>query len=136
MYTPCTPLLYSKTGVCGGIPIFLIFAPKHRLWVLVRTASREAVLTCTHNLCFGAKIRKISKFFCRKFSSFKLKQSLFITWASFRNVEIFCFMMKFTYICVLAIIMGALRSRSMKFISTISLTSPINVKRIQLIPGL
>ena len=35
---PQTPLLYSKTGVCRGIPIFLIFAPKHRLWVLVRTA--------------------------------------------------------------------------------------------------
>ena len=36
---PYTPLLYSKTGVCRGIPIFLIFAPKHRLWVLVKTAS-------------------------------------------------------------------------------------------------
>ena len=36
---PYTPLLYSKTGVCRGIPIFLIFAPKHGLWVLVRTAS-------------------------------------------------------------------------------------------------
>ena len=35
---PQTPLLYSNTGVCRGIPIFLIFAPKHRLWVLVRTA--------------------------------------------------------------------------------------------------
>ena len=33
------PLLYSKTGVCRGIPIFLNFATKHRLWVLVRTAS-------------------------------------------------------------------------------------------------
>ena len=33
------PLLYSKTGVYRGIPIFLIFAPKHRLCVLVRTAS-------------------------------------------------------------------------------------------------
>ena len=36
---------------------------KHRLWVLVRTASQnrlgEAVLTSTHNLCFGGKIRKI-----------------------------------------------------------------------------
>ena len=39
IYTPYAPLLYSKTGVCRGIPIFLIFAPKHRLWVLVRTAS-------------------------------------------------------------------------------------------------
>ena len=35
---PQTPLLYSKTGVCMGIPVFLIFSPKHRLWVLVRTA--------------------------------------------------------------------------------------------------
>ena len=35
--------------------IFLIFAPKHRLWVHVRTP----LLTSTHNLCFGAKIRKI-----------------------------------------------------------------------------
>ena len=26
-------------GVCKGIPIFLIFAPKHRLWVHLRTAS-------------------------------------------------------------------------------------------------
>ena len=31
--------IYSKTGLCRDIPIFLIFAPKHRLWVLVRTAS-------------------------------------------------------------------------------------------------
>ena len=36
---PYTPLLNSKVGVCKGIPIFLIFAPKHRLWVHVRTAS-------------------------------------------------------------------------------------------------
>ena len=36
---PHTPLLYSKNGVNRGIPIFLIFDPKHRLWVLVRTAS-------------------------------------------------------------------------------------------------
>ena len=47
-----TPLLYSKGGVYRGIPIFLIFAPKHRLWVLVRTVS---VLTCTHNLTFEQK---------------------------------------------------------------------------------
>ena len=54
MYTPYTPLLYSNTGVCRGIHIFLIFAPKHKLWVI-----GEAVLTSTHNLCFGAKIRTI-----------------------------------------------------------------------------
>ena len=33
---------------------FLIFAPKHTLWVHVRTAC-QAVLTSTHNLCLGAK---------------------------------------------------------------------------------
>ena len=40
----------------GIILIFFLFLLKHRLWVHVRTAS--AVLTSTHNLCFGAKIRK------------------------------------------------------------------------------
>ena len=30
---PIKPHFYSKTGVCGGIPIFLIFALKHRLYV-------------------------------------------------------------------------------------------------------
>ena len=36
---PYTPLLYSKSGVYRGKHYFLIFALKHRLWVLVRTAS-------------------------------------------------------------------------------------------------
>ena len=36
---PYTPRLYSKTGVYRGIHYFLIFALKHILWVLVRTAS-------------------------------------------------------------------------------------------------
>ena len=36
---PYTPLLYSKTRVYRGIHYFLIFALKHRLWILVRTAS-------------------------------------------------------------------------------------------------
>ena len=46
IYTPLNPILYSKTGDCRDIPIFLSFAPKHtvctcRLWVLVRTASEN-----------------------------------------------------------------------------------------------
>ena len=31
-------VLYSKTGVCRGIRIFLILPPNHRLCVVVRTA--------------------------------------------------------------------------------------------------
>ena len=45
----------SETGVCRGISIFLVFAPKHRVRVLIRTAPGEAVLTCTHNQCFEQK---------------------------------------------------------------------------------
>ena len=50
---PFTPHFYIVKLVFTGIYIFLIFALKHRLWVLARTASLiEAALTSTHNLCF------------------------------------------------------------------------------------
>ena len=49
--SPYTQLLSSKNGVYRGLHYFLIFALKHRLWVLVS----EAVLTCTHDLCFEQK---------------------------------------------------------------------------------
>ena len=58
---PRTSLLYSKTGACRGITSFL-------------------TLTSTHNLCFGAKIRKIYKFSADNFQFLKLKKSLFIAW--------------------------------------------------------
>ena len=59
MSTPLQPTLYSKNGVYRGIHYFLIFALKHILLVLVRTVSRiiEAVLTCTHNICFEQKYK-------------------------------------------------------------------------------
>ena len=38
---PHTPLLHCTTGGYRGISIFLICDPKHRLWVLVRTASAK-----------------------------------------------------------------------------------------------
>ena len=41
---------------CTGVYIFLIFALKHRLWVLT-----EAVLTCTHDLCFEQKYENSKK---------------------------------------------------------------------------
>ena len=66
-----TPLLYSKTRVHRGVHIFLIFALKHRLWVLVRTASlTEAVLTYTNNLCFDQKNKKNVTFFHLKIQVF------------------------------------------------------------------
>ena len=63
-------------------PLVLIFASKHRLWVLA-----EAVLTCTHNLCFEAK-EKYRNFSAEKFPIFKDQKSLYIAWASFRDFKV------------------------------------------------
>ena len=59
---PYSPHLYSKTGVSRGIPIFRIFAPKHRLWVLVNRLT-EAVLTCTTIYVLNKKKKKNINFF-------------------------------------------------------------------------
>ena len=54
--------------------IFLIFAP-------------EAVLTCTHNQCFGAKIRKIVYPFQPQFYYIKVGcKGVFVTRTCFRDV--------------------------------------------------
>ena len=66
--TPLNPT-YSKTGVCRGIPIFLIFAPKHRLWVLVRTASARRFLR-VRTIYVLSKNKKNIKFFQLKFFNF------------------------------------------------------------------
>ena len=58
---PRTPFLYSKTPVNRGGHFFLIFALKHRLWVLIRTALRRF----TKNLCLEQKLEKISHFLLR-----------------------------------------------------------------------
>ena len=64
---PHTPLLYRKTGECRGIPIFLSFAPKHRLWVLVRTSSVRRSNVYPQS----SKNKKNIKAFLMKFSIFK-----------------------------------------------------------------
>ena len=56
---PQTPLLYSKNGVCRGILIFLCFDRKQhcsRQNHIGKAVLAEAVLTCTHNVCFGRYI--------------------------------------------------------------------------------
>ena len=54
----CNIRIYSRSQVSVYRtigPLVLIFAPKHRLWVLVTEAVLEAVLTCTHNPSFEQK---------------------------------------------------------------------------------
>ena len=78
-YFPYTPLLWSKTGVCKGIPVFLIFSPKHRLWVLVRNASVPKIYVLSNN-------KKNNKTFILKiFNIYNLKKNLYIAWACFHN---------------------------------------------------
>ena len=46
MYTPLNPLLYIVKMGFTGANIFLIFAPKHRLWVLRCTAEKKITVYC------------------------------------------------------------------------------------------
>ena len=60
-----------KLGFTGVHIIFLISAQKKKkIVVLVRTASPMAVLTGTHNSCFGQKYEKYQNFCIGKFSFF------------------------------------------------------------------
>ena len=48
-YTPLSKVYIENNSVVyRGVHYVLIFAQKHKSWVLVRTA----VLTCSHSLCF------------------------------------------------------------------------------------
>ena len=59
----------EKTGVCRGIPNFLIFDPKHTLSVLIRTASLRRFL-CVPTMNILSKNIKNIKIFQMKFSFF------------------------------------------------------------------
>ena len=75
-FDPLKPHFYIvKLGFTGVYIIFLISAQKHRLWVLVRTAS---VLTSTHNLCFEQKYEKYQRFLSEFFQFLKVKFSTYL----------------------------------------------------------
>ena len=75
--TPYTPILYSKTGVYKGIPIFLIFVPNHRLWPRRGGSNGEAVLTCTYNQGFEQTYKNYH-FFPNEIVSFNAEKILCI----------------------------------------------------------
>ena len=66
-----------------GIHYFLIFALKHRLWVLVRTASAR----CTPNLCFEQKYEKSQKISAENCQFYSREKSRYVAWARFRNAK-------------------------------------------------
>ena len=86
MLTPLNPtFFYSKIGIYKVYIIFLTFAPKHRLRVLVRTASPSSSKEYPQFM-FWAEIWKILEFFIWKFSVFGVKFSMF-EWACFHNAQ-------------------------------------------------
>ena len=79
MYTPHIPLLCRKIGVYRGVPIVLIFDPKHRLWVLVRTAlARRFKRVPTIYVMSKNKKKKNQYFSNKKKSIFDAENSLYI----------------------------------------------------------
>ena len=70
-------VIYFAAGVCRGKSIFLIIAPKHRLWVLRGGSSvyPQSMSKNKKNVNFSAEILIF----------LKLKKSLFIAWACFHN---------------------------------------------------
>ena len=61
-----------KRGFTGVDIIFLIFARKHRLWVLVRTASPR------HNLCFEQRYENTRAFSSENFQFLEVKFSIYL----------------------------------------------------------
>ena len=78
-FDPLKPHFYIvKLGFTEVYIIFLISAQKHRLWVLVRTASAEAVLKRTHNLCFEHKYETYPNFLSGNFHFLMVKFSVYL----------------------------------------------------------
>ena len=86
-FDPLKPHFYIvKLGFAGVYIIFLISAQKHRLWVLIRTASAEAVLTSTHNLYFEQKYEKYKLFLSENLQFLEVKFSVYLN----RRVFLMC----------------------------------------------
>ena len=78
-----------KLGYAGVYLFFLIFAPKHRLWVLVRTAYHvPTIYVLSKKKEKQPKNSIIFFFFFFFFFFLQLKKSLYIAWACIRNEKI------------------------------------------------
>ena len=80
---PLEPHLYIAKLGYAGVYLFFLFLLQN---IDCGYSLEPPLLTCTHNLCFEQKLEKCQKFSAEIFQFLKLKKSLFIAWASFRNV--------------------------------------------------
>ena len=95
---PLKPHFYiAKLGYAGAALFFLFLLQNINCGYSLEPPSRggsnenrlcEAVLTCTHNLCFEQKEEKYQKHSAENFHFLKHKKSLFIAWACFCNASL------------------------------------------------
>ena len=85
-YTPLHSILYNKTGVYRGLHYFLIFALTLILWLL-----NEAVLTCTHNICFEQKYENSQNISNKKLSFLQPSK-----------IAVYCMGVFLMYICLVS----------------------------------
>ena len=76
--TPQTPLLYSKTGVYRGIHYFSYICSKHRLWVLVRTASPRRFYRVPTIYVLSKSMKNIRVFDLKIFNFLEMKVSIYL----------------------------------------------------------
>ena len=81
---PHTPLLFIKTGVCRGIPIFLILLQNKDCGYSLEPPQRGGSNKYPQSM-FKQKYKKN---LAENFQFLKLKKSLCNAWASFRNMKI------------------------------------------------
>ena len=78
-FDPLKPHFYIvKLGLTGVYIIFLISAQKHRLWVLVRTASSRQFKQVTTIYVFEQKYEKYQKFLSEIFYFLVVKFSIYL----------------------------------------------------------
>ena len=70
-----------------GVYIIFLILLKHRLWVLVKTASPRRIVTttCTYKLCFEQEYENYQIFFFDFVSFLVVKFSIYFEQACFRN---------------------------------------------------
>ena len=83
--TLLTPLIYSRTGVYRGIYSFSYFCSKHRLWVLVRTASSRRFSRVPTIYVLSRNMKNIRIFYLKIFIFFSGKIFSIFEKACFRN---------------------------------------------------
>ena len=89
IFDPRKPhFLYSKSGVYRGRHTFFYFCSKHRLWVLVRTASPRRFSRVPTIYVLSRNMKKIRVFLSENFQFLEVKFSIYLNRRVFVMAEV------------------------------------------------